>query len=91
MRIWKQKYEAGSWKAECDRCGFDYKNYQLRREWTGLMVCRGPGTNDCWEPRHPQDQIQGVPDRQAPEWVRPGTVSEPFVNEGGTDTTPDDL
>lgn len=60
-------YAAGQWKAECDRCGRWFKSGQIRLEWTGLRVCR-----DCWEPRHPQDLVQGVKDRQAPPWVRPG-------------------
>ncbi len=32
--------------AICDRCGFRYKFYNLKKEWTGLMVCDG-----CWEPQ----------------------------------------
>lgn len=79
-------YEAGQWKAVCDRCGFDYKARQLRLEWTGLRVCDGPGTNECWEPRHPQESLQGKPDRQAPAWTRP----EQAISEVNT-TTPDDL
>lgn len=35
------------------------------------MVCDGPGTNYCWEPRHPQDFVRGVKDKQTPPWVRP--------------------
>jgi hypothetical protein len=40
-------------------------------EWTGLRVCHGPGTGNCWEPRNAQDFVRGVRDRQAPEWARP--------------------
>ena len=79
-------YEAGQWEAQCDRCGLNYKARQLRREWTGLRVCSGPGTSDCWEPRHPQDYLKGKPDRQAPPWTRP----EQDVETPNT-TTPDDL
>jgi len=25
--------------AICDRCGFKYRHDELRKEWTGLMVC----------------------------------------------------
>ena len=50
----------------CDRCGFEHPLDQLRREWTGLRVC-----NDCWEPRHPQEFVRGVPDRQAVPNPRP--------------------
>lgn len=61
------------WKAICDRCGFEYWSDELRKEWTGLMVCRAD-----WEPRHPQDTIRAKPDRQAPPWVRPDP-EESFV------------
>lgn len=82
----------GQWNALCDRCGFKFKSRQIRMEWTGLRVCAGPGTNDCWEPRHPQEFLRGRKDDQAPPWSRPDDGGdEPFVNEGGTDITPDDL
>lgn len=81
MRTEPTGYVAGTWKACCDRCGFNFRNTQLRLEWTGLRVCR-----DCFEERHPQDMIRGVADRQAPPWVRP----EPDPVDVGT-VTPDDL
>lgn len=59
-------YLHGSYNAICDRCGFEYKSGQLRKEWTGLRVC-----STCFEVRHPQDFVRGKPDRQAPPWVRP--------------------
>jgi hypothetical protein len=64
-------FKLGTWKVVCDRCGFRYHNTDLRKEWTGLMVCHGPGTNDCWEIRHPQEFVRGVRDEQAPPWTRP--------------------
>lgn len=64
-------FSSGSHNAICDRCGFKYKSHQLVKEWTGLRVCRGGGTNDCWEPRHPQDFVRGRKDQQAPPWTRP--------------------
>ncbi len=52
--------------ATCDRCGFVYKHYELKKEWTGLMVCE-----PCWEPRHPMD-FQRIPrTEKAPDWTRP--------------------
>jgi protein-arginine kinase activator protein McsA len=33
----------------CDRCGFEFKLLQLKKEWTGFKVC-----SDCYEPKHPQ-------------------------------------
>lgn len=56
----------GSWNVICDRCGFKYKSFQLRKEWTGLMVCK-----NCWEPRHPQDLIKIPKDDQSVPWSRP--------------------
>ena len=87
MRQRNPDFRSGLWLAQCDRCGFDFWSNQLRKEWTGLRVCK-----KCWEPRHPQDYVRGVPDRQAPAWTRPpDTPNEPFANDGGTDITPDDL
>lgn len=77
------EYRHGSWNTICDRCGFKYKAGQLRLEWTGYRVCYGGGTNDCWEPRHPQDFVKPSVDRQAPPWVRPeqnDTIQSEYVN-----------
>lgn len=87
MRKQPLYYKLGDINADCDRCGFTFKGAELRKEWTGLRVCR-----DCWETRHPQDFLRGKADHQAHEWTRPpGPDNEPFVNDGGTDITPDDL
>jgi hypothetical protein len=59
-------YINGSYNVICDRCGFKYKHFELRKEWTGLMVC-----NKCWETRHPQDFVRGVADQQAVPISRP--------------------
>jgi len=80
---------AGAWNAICDRCGWAFKSHSLRREWTGLMVCCGAGTNDCWEPRHPQEFVKGRADKQAPEWTRP-EPDDVFVSDGDP-ITGDDL
>lgn len=68
------KYVAGQYNCICDRCGFEFKNVQLRKEWTGLMVC-----GSCFETRHPQDFIRVRPERIAPPWVRPEPPDE-FVS-----------
>ncbi len=47
----RNDYEPGKWNVICDRCGFKFKNDKLHPEYTGLMVCHGQDTNDCWEPR----------------------------------------
>ena len=72
------------WNAVCDRCGFEYKNWQLKKEWTGLMTCSGPETNDCWEPRHPSDFIKAHSGESSIPWSRPEPtdvyVSVTFTN-----------
>lgn len=69
-------YVRGDWLANCDRCGFTFLASELRREWTGLRVC-----SKDWEPRHPQDHVRGVKDRQAPPWTRPQEAA-PDLPEG---------
>ena len=69
-------------KAICDRCGFEYQMGELRKEWTNMMVCAGPATNGCWEPRHPQEFVRAVPDNQG---VRPNMrpeTADVFLNPG---------
>ena len=48
---------------ECQRCGFNYRLTKIKREWTGLRVCKGTGTNNCWDTK-PADQ---KPPRFRPE------------------------
>lgn len=57
----------------CARCGCQYPERKLRKEWTGFKVCHGPSTNDCWDPRHPQLSVRAVPERP----LRPGARPEP--------------
>jgi hypothetical protein len=69
-------YLHGSNNVICDRCGFKYKRDDLRKEWNGIWSCFGGNTNNCWEPRHPQDFVKGKADKQTPPWVRPETDDE---------------
>lgn len=62
------RFLPGNWNAICDVCAQKYKAGEMRKRWDGLMVC----PND-WEPRHPQDFLRAVPDRQAVPWSRPET------------------
>lgn len=64
-------YVKGQWNVLCQRCGHKFKSGKLRREWTGLMTCCGVDTNNCFDPRHPQDSVKGKTDKQAPAWVSP--------------------
>lgn len=81
MRTEPTGYIAGTWKANCQRCGFNFRNTALKLEWTGLRVC-----GSCFEYRHPQDSLGGVADRQAPPWTSP----EPDPVDVGV-VTQDDL
>ena len=57
MRRRIDKAEVGAWNARCDRCGWKFKNYELFKTWDGYYVDR-----ECWEIRHPQDFVRGIPD-----------------------------
>ena len=57
----------GSWNVICDRCGVKRKADQVKKEWTGLIVCR----DKCWEQRHPQDFVRPVGDNQTVAFTRP--------------------
>ena len=61
--------ELGTHNALCDRCQRKYKANQLRKEWTGWMVC-----DRCWEPRHPQEFLKGHRDDESVEWTRPDST-----------------
>ncbi len=50
----------------CDRCGFKYHDHELKKEWTGAMVC-----DPCHEHRHPQDMIRPVRDQYPLPYTRP--------------------
>jgi protein-arginine kinase activator protein McsA len=64
----------------CQRCGFEYKNFQVRKEpRTELIVCE-----PCYDPAHPQDFVKAKTDLQQVPYVRPDntTVSvEVDINE----------
>lgn len=64
-------YKHGDYNAICDRCGFEYKASKLKKEWTGLMVCK-----DCYEPRHPQDYLRARSEDSSVPWTRPDTSGE---------------
>jgi hypothetical protein len=63
----------------CDRCGARYRRSEMREEWTGLWVC----TRGCWEPRHPQDFVEGTEDKTTVPVARPDvaqTIGETTVS-----------
>lgn len=76
-------YVKGDSNKVCDVCGFQYKGSQLRKRWDGLLVCSAD-----WEPRHPQDFVRAVPDRQAVKEPRPDPTPN-FISPG--EATAEDL
>lgn len=85
MRKRVDRAEPGAWNAKCDRCGWKYKNYELRKTWDGFYVC-----HVCWEPRHPQDFVRGVEDDSSVPWTRPDDSPDDGITYvGDTDTTLD--
>ena len=60
----------GTWNAICDRCGRKRKNYDLRMTWDNLWVC----SDTCWDPRQPQDFVEGHADDQTVPIVRSWVV-----------------
>ena len=52
-------WKPGDYNQICDRTGFKIKASWGRKEWTGQTV-----RNESWEPRHPQDLIRSIEDRQ---------------------------
>ena len=59
--------ELGKWNVICQRCGVKYKNDEVEKEWTGLIVCR----IKCFEVRHPQDFVRSRPDNQEVPYTSP--------------------
>lgn len=66
----QNELKQGAWNAICDRCGFKFKNFDLKKEWNGLYTCK-----DCWEPRHESDFVRGIPDDPSVPWTRPDSNS----------------
>jgi hypothetical protein len=73
----RSNYRKGDWKATCDRCGFDFHASELKPTWDNLYVCKC-----CWESRHPQDFLRGVPDDPNVPWTRPSLDQPAIVFHG---------
>lgn len=59
-------WAAGDHNAVCYECGRKRKASELKKHWQGYYVCP-----EHWEPRHPQDYVRNVQERQVPPWVQP--------------------
>ena len=66
----------GCYNMICDKCGFKFKNKDIRVQWDGLQVCKG-----CWEIRQPQDFVRGVQDNQQVPIARVDASTPTFVDE----------
>jgi len=60
-------YYSGRHLVICDRCGFRRYDDEVKREWTGSIVC----ADTCWEARHPQLDVKTKPDKQFVKDARP--------------------
>lgn len=76
-------YRPGAIKAICDRCGFEYPLRELRKEWTGLMVCRHDYDERPPELRTPNVKAEGI--------AKPNSRPDNQNDDSPNTTTPDDL
>jgi hypothetical protein len=67
-------YADGDFNAVCSMCGRKFKGSELLQHWQGLWRCAR-----CWEPRHPQDFIRGIPDNPTPPFVQIRQIYEAGV------------
>jgi len=63
-----------SYNADCDVCGFTFKNKDLKLRWDGFMVCK-----DDWETRNLADFYDTPNDTHILPWTRP--APKLYVNE----------
>lgn len=63
-------YRPGDYWIVCDECGLDYRKSETRKRYDNAIVCK-----DCWEPRHPQEFVRAIRDRQTVPYSRPSTPS----------------
>lgn len=76
-------YRPGGAYGICDRCGFQYRLSELRKEWTGLMVC-----SSDYDPR----PAEHSPPRVKPEGVPlPNARPDNQVDNTPNETTREDL
>jgi len=54
-------YIAGGAYGICDRCGFQFRLRELRKEWSGLMVCSKDYDPRPPEMTPPRVKAEGVP------------------------------
>lgn len=69
----KISWPGHGWKFVCHRCGLQYPSTEIKKEWTGLLVC-----NSCWEPRHPQTYIKVVGEKAFPDIISKEPTTDIF-------------
>lgn len=74
----------GDWNAQCGECARKFKASSLRLDWKGFHKCTA-----CWEPRHPQDFVRGLPETVGVPWAQEYAATEtlalpkfPFTYDG---------
>ena len=59
----ENRYVPGTYKVECDICGFDFLRTELRRNSRGLLVCQAD-----FEEKHPREDsstyVNPTPDKR---------------------------
>lgn len=60
----KVKWPGHGWKVTCMRCGFDFPSTDIKKEWTGYLVCCS-----CYEPAHPSNFIKVKGETHTPSFV----------------------
>ena len=76
-------YVPGQTLAICDRCGFEFPLRELRKEWTGLMVCRHDFDERPAEMKTPNVRPEGV--------AKPNARPDNQNDETPNTTQPEDL
>lgn len=61
----------GDYNCICDLCGRKRKASECRLKWNNFFVC----ADTCWEPRHPQDFVEGRADDQNVPIARPDVAA----------------
>ena len=74
-------FKSGSWNITCDRCSKKTKADEIKKEWTGFLVCPV-----CFEHRHPQDFVRARQDKITVPFSRPipaiVTTDIPYIDTG---------
>ena len=62
-------FKSGSWNITCDRCSKKTKADEIKKEWTGFLVCPSD-----FEYRHSQDFVRARQDKISVPFTRPRPV-----------------